>query len=63
MIDTIKICNVQVDGVETDDYPDFSNAYISYAQWEDGTELTKAEINELNEDGDFVYQAVIKQLY
>ena len=40
---------VQLDGVYTWDYPDFCDAYISYAQWNDGkgTELTDDELDAL----------------
>ena len=63
MIDTTKICNVEVTNIDTDDYPDFCDAYISAAQWEDGTFLSEEELDELNEQGDFVYQAVLKHIY
>jgi len=31
------------------DYPDFCDAYVEYAEKADGTPLTDAEINALNE--------------
>jgi len=42
-----KVVDVVVDGVDIKDYPDFCDAYISSAQYEDGTELTWVELEEL----------------
>jgi len=55
-----------VDGINTKDYPDFCDAYICDAsvmengKWRDATD---AEIDELNNDGDFVYECVENRLY
>ena len=35
-----KVVDIEVDGVNPNDYPDFSDAYFSYACYEDGTPLT-----------------------
>ena len=42
--------SVEVDGVDTRDYPDFCDAYFSYACYEDGTELTDSELDDLTSD-------------
>lgn len=42
--------SIQIDGVDMDDYPDFSDAYISYAEFEDGTPLTQQEIEQFEEE-------------
>ena len=44
---TIK--NAEVDGVEADDYPDFCDAFFSYAEYEDGTPLNDEELEELGD--------------
>ena len=50
-----KVKNVEVDGVDTDDYPDFCDAFFSYAEYEDGTPLTDEELEQLEEDfGDHI---------
>jgi len=50
-----RVVDLEVDGVDGRDYPDFSDAYFSYACYEDGTELTDDELNELTEShGDVV---------
>jgi hypothetical protein len=38
-----------LDGVDEADYPDFCDAFIGIAEFEDGTELNELEINELND--------------
>ena len=38
----------EVDGVDSRDYPDFSDAFISYAEYiDDGGELIDSELEEL----------------
>ena len=61
-LDYAKISDVEVDGIDTRDYPDFCDAYISYAEY-DGREMTDEELDVLNEDSDFVYSAVENHLY
>ena len=63
-IDVNIIIDVQVDGIDTKDYPDFCDAFISAATWSDTLEaLTEDELSVLNDNGDFVYSQVIKHLY
>jgi hypothetical protein len=52
-----RVVDLQVDGVDGRDYPDFADAYFSYGCYEDGTELTDDELNELTDShGDIVNQ-------
>jgi len=52
-----RVVDLQVDGVDGRDYPDFADAYFSYGCYEDGTELTDEELNELTDShGDIVNQ-------
>lgn len=40
-----KVVNdIEIDGIDTRDYPDFCDAYVSAAWYEDGTELTEEEL-------------------
>ena len=57
-----KIENVEVDGIDTSDYPDFCDAFIASADY-DGEPMTSAQLDELNEDSDFVYDCVLNQLH
>lgn len=54
--------DIQLDGINTRDYPDFCDAYISYATYK-GRELTDSELDWVNEHSDFVYECVIDRLY
>ena len=57
-----KIESIEVEGIDTRDYPDFSDAYISYAEI-DGREATEEELEELSDDRDFVYEMTFNQLF
>lgn len=61
-MDYKKIDNVEVDGIDTNDYPDFCDAYILSADY-DGVPMTEDQIEELNQDRDFVYECVQNQLF
>ena len=66
-LDFSKICDIEVDGVDYRDYPDFSDAYIcrAFIMMDDSTyrEATDEEIEEMNEDSQFVYECVESSLY
>ena len=58
------IVDVEVDGIDTRDAPEFCDAYIQSAVWDDtGLALTEDELDLLNEEDDFVYQAVVDYIY
>ena len=42
-----KVIDLEVDGVDSGDYPDFSDAYFSSGCYEDGTLLTEDELDQL----------------
>tara|TARA_R110002167_G_scaffold144736_1_gene335267 strand:+ start:65 stop:250 length:186 start_codon:yes stop_codon:yes gene_type:complete len=56
------ITNIEVDGIDTNDYPDFSDAYIVFADY-DGESMTDAQIDILNEDSSFIHDCVYRQLF
>jgi hypothetical protein len=66
-LDYSKVHDIQVNGIDTRDYPDFCDAYIAGAtiELEDGTfrDATDAELDELNSDRDFVYEQVEKRVF
>ena len=39
--------NMKVEGIDIEDFPDFCNAFIVYAEHPDGTPLTYAELWEI----------------
>jgi hypothetical protein len=56
--------NFEVDDVDTRDYPDFSDAFINYAEWLDtNTPLNDAELELLNNESDLVYEAVLNYVF
>ena len=54
--------DIEIDGIDTNDYPDFCDAFISGGSYGE-RELTEEELEQLNDDVDFVYEHVIKYLY
>ena len=56
-MDYKKINNIHLSGIEVKDYPDFCDAYIESADY-DGRPMTEEELDELNDDSDFVHQQV-----
>jgi hypothetical protein len=56
------IDNIEVEGIDAKDYPDFCDAFIASADY-DGKEMTKEQLDELNEDSDFVYECVQNHLF
>ncbi len=61
-LDYTQIENIEVDGIDTRDYPDFCDAYIAAATYQ-GRDMTEEELETLNDDGEFVYNAVQDRLY
>ena len=41
--------NVVMSGIELSDHPDYSSAYLEYAEHENGTPLSESELDQLNE--------------
>ena len=61
VMDYKKIDNIEIDGIDTKDYPDFCDAYISSADY-NGVPMTDKQLDELNEDGDYVYGHIMDYL-
>ena len=61
-LDYAKIADVEIDGIDCSDYPDFCDAYISNASY-DGRDMTDEELDILNDDSDFVYESVIERIF
>jgi len=61
-MDYKKITNIEFDGIDHADYPDYCDAHIVSAEC-DGVELTDLEIEELNEDSEFVRELLENYLY
>lgn len=42
--------SIEIDGVDSNDYPDFVDAYVAYAEFEDGTPLSEEELYQLTDE-------------
>jgi hypothetical protein len=55
----VNVGSVEIDGIDTEDYPDFVDAYIAAAEYEDGTPLTDEELVQFQEENyDLVSQMI-----
>ena len=61
-LDYKKIEDVEVDGIDTSDYPDFCDAYIAAATYK-GRAMTDGELGALNEDGSYIYDRIADKIY
>jgi len=60
-MDYNKIDNVEIDGIDTADYPDFVDAYILSADY-NGVKMSTGQLDKLNEDSCFVHECIINQI-
>ena len=59
-----KVIDMEVDGVDSKDYPDFADAHFSYACYEDGTALTDEELDKLAEqNADVLWEKAYDSLH
>ena len=58
---TVK--SLEVDGLDSDDYPDFCDAYFSYAEFEDGTPLNDEQLEELADKNAEILNLVANEEY
>lgn len=59
----INTRTIEFEDIDPKDYPDFADAYISYAEFEDGTPLNDAQLEELDADRDWLYNRLMDYLY
>ena len=60
-VDFSKIDNMEFD-YDPSDYPDFCDAYITSCDI-DGREATPEELDEINDDSQFVYESLMEHLF
>lgn len=64
IIDYDDIEDLEFDGINHSDYPDYCDAYITAARYKrSGKPLDDTELDALNDDSDFIYEALQKYLY
>jgi len=49
-LEGVNYKSIQIDGIDPDDYPDFVDAYIVSAEFEDGTPLSEEELEQLTDE-------------
>lgn len=57
-----KITDIIVNGIDTMDYPDFCDSFIESANY-NGVPMTDEQLDELNENREFVYEKVLDFLH
>ena len=59
-----RLTSVTVQDIDFKDYPDFCDAFIESAVWEDtGEPLTDDELEQVNEDGTLRWDATMSVIY
>lgn len=61
-MDITKIDNIDFEGIDYKDAPDFCDAFISSADY-NGLEMTDEQLETINEDSDFVHEELYKYLH
>jgi hypothetical protein len=56
------IDNIKVEGIDIKDYPDFCDAFIASAYY-NNIPMTDEQLEELNLDKDYVYKCLENQLF
>ena len=60
-IDTTKVSNVTVEGIDMSDYPDFVDSFITAADY-DGMEMNEMQLDQLNDEhSDYVQEKAFEQ--
>jgi hypothetical protein len=55
----VDVASIEIEGIDGRDYPDFSDAFVSAANWDNGEPLSDDELNELQDQhSDLVYQII-----
>ena len=66
MLDLSKICDINIEGINHRDCPDYCDAYISEA-WTDCEgqfrKLTETELDWINEQHEFRNDEIMKRIY
>jgi hypothetical protein len=62
-LDLNKVDNLEFDGIDFADYPDFVDAFLVTADY-DGKEMTEEQIDYLNDEySDWVYEEVYNSIF
>lgn len=62
VIKSTELVNIEIEGINMFDAPDFVDAYVSYAEWADtGAALSEHELEAIS--ADLVYYYVTREVY
>jgi hypothetical protein len=61
MINFLNISDIEFDNIDFKDYPEFCDACISIA-YHNGIKCTDEELDEINDNRDFVYEKLMDYL-
>ena len=61
-MDLTKIKNIEIEDINWNDAPEFCDAFIASADY-DGVPMTEKQLDEINENSDFVHDSVNKSIY
>jgi len=59
----VEIGSLQIDGVDTNDYPDFVDAYFTYGEYVDGMEMTDEELQKFQEENYDLLSELILEMF
>jgi len=64
-IATIDESSIEIEGIDMKDFPDFCDAFISSASFQDGTELNDEQLEQFNDENSDLVNELIhnNQLY
>jgi len=57
----VDLKSIEIDGIDRRDYPDFCDAYISSATFEDGTPLSDEEVTSLDSESSGLVNEMIHE--
>jgi len=61
-MDLTKINNIQIEDINWNDAPEFCDAFIASADYK-GVPMTEKQLDEINENTDFVHDSVNNFIY
>lgn len=56
------ITNVEIEGIDPKDHPEFADAYIQSAEY-DGKPMTEDQLDKINADSGFVHEQVLAYIH
>ena len=61
--DDIDASTIKIDDIDPADHPEYTDAYISYAETKNGRPLEDWELEQINDNQSFVIEQVYRHIY